>query len=107
MTVMDSPPYYLLYCHSSFSGTSASLGHPNIQYHYADDSPLNILPRNDEHVLVMDLDPCPTVKSLSKTVAVSNLKVEDAPAAAAAAEDGDPRRNDKMYIIEFISPEER
>ncbi|KAG5644725.1 hypothetical protein DXG03_007854 [Asterophora parasitica] len=99
------PPHYILFSHSSTnSGAPSSiLGHPTIQYHYANDSPLAIWPqRPNEHVLVLDYDPNstkpPTVQSMSKEMAVTSLKVEEAPGAA-AAHDNDPK-NDRMYIIE-------
>ncbi|KAJ7293290.1 hypothetical protein C8J57DRAFT_1268647 [Mycena rebaudengoi] len=84
------PPYYVL-CRSTL------LTHPNIQYHYADDNPLALLPHNNEHVLLLDLTDPPTVQSISPDIAVTALKIEEAPGAAA---EGDPTRNDRMYIIE-------
>lgn len=109
------PPWYLLFSHSSVcisnpGALSNTLGHPVIQYHYADDSPLSLLPHTpEEHVLVLDYDPTtaapPTVKSMSKHLAVSGLKVQEAPGAAAAQE-SDPK-NDRMYIIETIANDDR
>ncbi|KAG6901852.1 hypothetical protein C0995_007238 [Termitomyces sp. Mi166 len=105
---MSQPPYYILFSHSSVSAAnsgspSSILGHPTIQYNYANDSPSVLWPQHaNEHVLVLDyphsLDKSPTVQSLSKDLAVTSLKIEDAPGAAATG-DSDPR-NDKMYIIE-------
>lgn len=103
------PPYYILFSHSSIStpGSTSALGHPTIQYHYADDSPLSLLAKNDEHVLVLDFEPArSTVKSLSKHIAIAGVKLEEAPGAA-VAEDGEIKRNDKMHIIETISNEDR
>jgi len=104
----DSPPFYVLLAHSSLSNTSSAglsntLGHPVIQYHYADDSPLSLLPTHpDEHVLVLNYDigtgTKPTVQSISPSLSVMGLKMEEAPGAAVADESG--TRNDTMYIIE-------
>ena len=99
------PPYYILFAHSPLSSStpgalSNTLGHPTIQYHYQDDSPLALLPQHpDEHVLVLDYDPDsttqPTVQSLSKTLVTTGLRIEEAPGAAAA-----DAKNDRMYIVE-------
>jgi len=91
---MQAPPYYIL-----FSAEPAnSLGHPIIQYQYADDSPLALLPQREEHVLLLeyDEDSSVTVTSISTTLIVTGVKAEEAPGAAVA----DNKRNDKMYIIE-------
>ncbi|KAG6842510.1 hypothetical protein C0991_000036 [Blastosporella zonata] len=106
---MSKPPYYILLSHSSIfapnSGApSSTLGHPTIQYHYANDSPLALWPQHaNEHVLVLDYasDKPPAVQSLSKNLAVTSLNVEDAPGAAAASESDS--KNDRMYIIETMS----
>ncbi|OSD03509.1 hypothetical protein PYCCODRAFT_1476907 [Trametes coccinea BRFM310] len=101
------PPYYVLIAHSqSLSNPSAppstTLSHPVIEYHYADDAPNSLLPQHpEEHVLVLDYDPArpgsPIVKSLSPDLAVSAVKVVDAPGAAVA---GEPAlRNNSMYVI--------
>ncbi|KAG7099396.1 hypothetical protein E1B28_001249 [Marasmius oreades] len=100
----NSPPYYILFTQSSSSSLSNTLGHPTIQYHYADDSPLNLLPQSpDEHVLLLDHGPSspaqPAVASTSKSMAITSLKITEAPGAAAAEE----KHNDKMYIIETTS----
>lgn len=102
-------PYYIFVSNSSLlSATQAApsslLLHPSIQYHYQDDSPLELLPRSeDEHVLVLDYDPAglsqPSAKSTSSNIAVTSLKVTDAPGAAASSSDELPSKNDKMYII--------
>ncbi|KAL1952027.1 hypothetical protein VTO73DRAFT_1176 [Trametes versicolor] len=102
------PPRYLLVSHGqSLSNPAApattSLSHPVIEYHYADDAPTSLLPQPGEHVLVLDYDPArpasPTVKSLSPDLAISAVKVTDAPGAAVA---GEPpfRSNNNMYVIE-------
>jgi len=83
---------------------SSLLLHPNVQYHYQDDSPLDLLPRSeDEHILVLDYDPSnlsqPSAKSISSNIAVTALKVTDVPGGAASGSDELPNKNDKMYII--------
>ncbi|KAF9066006.1 hypothetical protein BDP27DRAFT_1331261 [Rhodocollybia butyracea] len=90
---MMDPPYYIL-----FSTQPASLGHPIIQYQYADDSPLALLPQHpDEQVLLLEYNEnaSVTVTSTSRTLAVKGVKSEEAPGAAA-----ENKHNDKMYIIE-------
>jgi len=102
-----NPPFYLLLAHASLSNAPAgalsnTLGHPVIQYHYADDSPLSLLPSQpDEHVLVLNYDPKtaqPTVQSISESLVVTGLKAEEAPGAA--ADDTGATRNNSMFIIE-------
>ncbi|KAG7450333.1 uncharacterized protein BT62DRAFT_927648 [Guyanagaster necrorhizus] len=99
------PPYYILFSNSSLSpAPSTTLGHPAIQYHYADDSLLSLLPQYpQEHVLLLDYDPSssapPAVKSISKNMSVTGLKIEDAPGVAAVDESG-TKRVEKMFIIE-------
>ena len=102
------PPFYILCSSSPISATvpgapSTTLGHPTIQYQYADDSPFVLLPQTqDEQVLVLDWDPntapasAPTVRSISRNVAVTAVRVAEAPGAAAE----DEVRNDRMYILE-------
>jgi len=102
-------PYHIFVSNSSLLSTTQAapyslLLHPNIQYHYQDDSPLELLPRSeDEHVLVLDYDPTdlsqPSAKSISSNIAVTSLKVTDAPGAAASGSDELSSKNDKMYII--------
>ena len=102
-------PCYIFVSNSSLlSATQAApsslLLHPSIQYHYQDDSPLDLLPRSeDEHILVLDYDPTgqsqPSAKSVSNTIAVTFLKVTDAPGAAVSGSDEFTIKNDKMYII--------
>ncbi|KAF8807575.1 hypothetical protein BYT27DRAFT_7223390 [Phlegmacium glaucopus] len=98
-----SPPFYILLAHSSSSNPPNTLGHPSIQYHYTDDSPLSLLPNHsDDHVLVLHYDPkspeTPTVQSVSKDLVVTGLRIEEAPGAAVADETG--TRNSAMFIIE-------
>ncbi|KAG0709047.1 hypothetical protein DFH29DRAFT_890292 [Suillus ampliporus] len=109
MTASTEPPYYLLVSHSSLqhsSGlTSNSLAHANVEYRYADDSPLMLLSRHpDEHVLVLNHDPAkgdiPTVQSTSNHMAVTGVKVSVAPGAST---NEDYSRNDNMYVLEVVS----
>lgn len=114
MTLTTEPPFYILVSHSSLlnnsttpSTSSTTLGHPSIQYHYADDSPLSLVPQTaDEHVLVLDYNPTnmssnvPTIKSISRSLAVTGVKVSEAPGATAAHDELKIKRNDKMYILE-------
>ncbi|KAF8167927.1 hypothetical protein B0H34DRAFT_683674 [Crassisporium funariophilum] len=108
MAAQPSPPFYVLLAHSSLSSSPAgalsnTLGHPTIQYHYTDDSPLSLLPNHpDEHVLILHHDPSSTatstVQSISENLVVTGLRVEEAPGAALV--DEGETRNDKMFIIE-------
>ncbi|OBZ79214.1 hypothetical protein A0H81_00717 [Grifola frondosa] len=115
MTSTAEPPYFILIAHNQSTNISAtpastSLSHPTIQYHYADDDPRALLPQfPGEHVLVLDYDsaksPSPTLKSLSADLAVTGLKVCDAPGAGVVEEEC--ARNDKMYVLETTTlPEE-
>ena len=102
-------PYYIFVSNSSLLSTtqaapSSLLLHPSIQYHYEDDSPLELLSRSeDEQILVLDFDPTglsqPSAKSISNNIAVTSLKVADAPGAAAPGSDQLSSKNEKMYII--------
>ncbi|KAF7975784.1 hypothetical protein HWV62_8603 [Athelia sp. TMB] len=113
-TTSDLPPYYILVSQSALAGggggSPVALGHPSIQYHYADDSPLALLPQSaDEHVLVLDHyanDRVPVMKSISRDLAVTGIKVSEAPGAKAAHEELKIQRNDKMYILETCSTTE-
>jgi len=103
---MSNPPFYVLVAHSNApdGALSNTLGHPVIQYHYADDSPLSLLPSHpDEHVLVLNYDHNiqPTVQSLSKNLSVMGLRLEEAPGAAAS--DESRSTNSTMFIIETTS----
>jgi len=111
------PPFYILCSRSTTTTTvgasnTAALVHPTIQYHYKDDPPLALVPQPTEQVLVLDYDPetsaPPTVQSLSPSISVTGVRVEEAPgAAAAAADEGDVARNDRMFIIETTSAQDR
>ncbi|KZP12032.1 hypothetical protein FIBSPDRAFT_799455 [Athelia psychrophila] len=113
-TTTDSPPYYILVSQSALAGGNGSppitLGHPSIQYHYADDSPLALLPQSaDEHVLILDhcaSDRVPTMKSISRDLAVTGIRVSEAPGAKAAHDELKIKQNDKMYILETCSTTE-
>src|SRR5262245_34815272 len=109
-----APPYYILVSQSPLpphipGAPSAALSHPIIQYYYADDSPLSLLPQSvDDHVVILDYHPAaptPTAKSISRNLAVTGLKVAEAPGAAAA--DDDLKKNDRMYILETTTCEHR
>ncbi|KAH9944450.1 uncharacterized protein BXZ73DRAFT_73963 [Epithele typhae] len=104
------PAYYVLVAQTNalnpVTAASTTLGHPAIEYHYADDSPAALLPQfPGEHVLVLDYDSArpgpPAVKSLSQDLIVSSLKVSDAPGAAVA---GEPAlRNNNIYVVEIAT----
>lgn len=103
----SNPPFYVLLAQSPLSNVSAgalsnTLAHPIIQYHYADDSPLSILPTQpNESVLVLNYDSesaPPTVQSISNNLVVNGLRVEEAPGAV--ADDSKTQRNISMFIIE-------
>ncbi|KAF9056349.1 hypothetical protein BJ165DRAFT_1432746 [Panaeolus papilionaceus] len=114
MATNSPPPFYILLAQTSASapGTGPSpntLQHPVIQYHYSDDSPLSLLPVESqpaEHVVILDYvagsnsTKASTVRSISKDLVVTGLKVEEAPGAA-AGDDGHSR-NDRMFIIETV-----
>ena len=100
---MSEPPYYILVAHTVTQ--SNALVHADIEYRYADDSPLSLLPRfPDEHVLVFNYDPAnpakPTVSSTSSQLALSGVKVVPAPGARV---DEDAGKNDNMYILQVTS----
>lgn len=111
MNPASEPPYYILVSQSALASNpqgpqSTSLAHPTIQYHYADDPPLSLLPQSpSEHLIILGHDPAqatPTGKSISKDLIVSSVKVSEAPAAA-ASDDEQGKRNDRMYILELTS----
>ncbi|KAI0321702.1 hypothetical protein OF83DRAFT_1098242 [Amylostereum chailletii] len=100
------PPYYILVSHSSpqstAPGNTKALTHPAIQYHYADDPPLAVLPHSrDEEVLVLDYDPSglasPHAQTLSGNSVVTGVKVT-APGAAAAGNDF--AWSEKMFVLQ-------
>ena len=102
-TATEHPPYYILVSHNNaLATTSATLSHPVIEYHYADDSPHSLLPQHPgERVLVIDYDPNrnapPTAKSLSADLSVTNVRVAVAAGAGGADEEH------KMYILETVT----
>ncbi|KAJ3552001.1 hypothetical protein NM688_g4388 [Phlebia brevispora] len=108
------PPYYILVSHPPIladqsAPTTASyttFSHPTVEYHYADDLPHALLPQSSgEHVLVLDYDPngesVPVAQSLSTELAVTGVKVTEAPGAVTVEEDG--LRNNKIYVLETTS----
>lgn len=111
MPLQPLPPYYILVSHSSVDNAapgapSSNFSHPVIQYQYQDDSALPLLPQHpDEHVLVLDYDPsaqkAPAVRSISRSLVVTGLKVDEAPGAAAT--DG---KNGHMFVIETTSDDQ-
>ncbi|KAI6014309.1 hypothetical protein EDC04DRAFT_2755521 [Pisolithus marmoratus] len=104
-TSSSAPPYYVLASHNTLqSSTSAQapsiLGHVDIQYRHADDSPLSLLPNHpDEHVFVLFHDPAspaaPTIKSTSSQFALSAVKVSQALGASM-----DEDKNPNMYVLQ-------
>lgn len=107
-------PYFIMLSQSTMplageNPSTASLVHPIIQYQFANDNPHDILPRHDgESVIILDYEPdkaAPLVESASKNIAVTGIKVTDAPPSGALT-DGETRRNDNMFIIETISEED-
>ncbi|KAH6917213.1 hypothetical protein BKA70DRAFT_1251622 [Coprinopsis sp. MPI-PUGE-AT-0042] len=101
------PPYYVFVALNNTSTSqptsSTTLRHPRIQYHYADDSPLSLLPEHpDEHVLLLDAGiSTATVHSISPELITTGLKIEDAPAASTV----DATDGSRMYIIEAARDE--
>jgi hypothetical protein len=110
----SSPPHYVLLAHSHLSSSpshasvsnTAALTHPTIQYQFRDDPPLSFPNSQSAHVLVMDYDPrspeLARVQSLSPQLAITSLKVSDAPGAGSMAEDEEPK-NTKMYVLETVA----
>ncbi|KAF8508120.1 hypothetical protein JB92DRAFT_2955041 [Gautieria morchelliformis] len=108
----SSPPHYVLLAHSHLSSSPShasvsntpTLTHPIIRYQFRDDPPLS--PLNNAHVLVMDYDPASPelarVQSLSPQLAITALKVSDAPGVGSMAEDEEPK-NTKMYVLETVA----
>jgi hypothetical protein len=114
-TTTPLPPRYILISQSNLpsstsstneTATSSTLIFPTIQYHYADDPPLALLPSSKDSppYLVMDWDPNAAardlvVRSLSDTVSVVGLKAVPAPGMSDAVE-RDINRN--MYVVETV-----
>ena len=110
----STSPFYILVSQTSQNVSSVpalptTFCHPTIEYHYADDSPHSLLPRTPgELVLVLDYDPADpsgfSAKSLTTELAVTGLKVTEAPGAG-VVDDG--VKNNNMYVLETtILPEE-
>ncbi|KAI0274693.1 hypothetical protein BC834DRAFT_849219 [Gloeopeniophorella convolvens] len=110
-------PYYVLVSSLSktqpaaTSGpTAAVLSHPVVQYHYANDSPLSLLPTSsDEQVLVLDYDPLnpsfTRAQSISGSSAITGIKVTDAPGAGSS--DADAQWSSKMFVLETTTFDSR
>jgi hypothetical protein len=110
-------PHYVLVSSSSRAQPSTATGsvtpvlsHPVLQYHYANDSPLSLLPRfPDEQVLVLDYDPLnpsyTRAQSISGSSAVTGIKVTDAPGAGSA--EGDVGWSKSMFVLETTTFESR
>ena len=110
-------PYYVLVSPSSQTQSPAATGsttpvlnHPVLQYHYANDSPLSLLPRSpNEHVLVVDYDPltpqCTRAQSISGSSAVTGIKVTEAPGAASA--EGSAGWCNNMFVLETTTFDSR
>ena len=116
MNHITDPPHYILVSNSPVSTgplsvpSSTTFILPVIEYHYADDSPRGLLPQYPgEHVLVIDYNPneqgIPVTHSLSADLAVTGLKVTEAPGAGVA--ENEAPKNTNMYVLETIAmPEE-
>lgn len=102
------PPLYLLTqpLANSSAQSSANFAHPIVEYQFADDPPSNLLPKSDAETIIIvdyeDYDAVPIARSLNCDLAVAGVKVTPAPGVG-AVRDGEPRHNDKMYIIETLS----
>jgi hypothetical protein len=113
----DKVPYYVLVSPSSQTQSSAATGsttpvlnHPVLQYHYANDSPLSLLPRSpNEHVFVVDYDPltpqCARAQSISGSSAVTGIKVTEAPGAGSA--EGSAGWCNSMFVLETTTFDSR
>lgn len=104
-TTMYEPPVYVL-LQPNHSSAPASFAHPVIEYHFTDDPATILLPSSEhESVLVVDYtsrDVAPAVQSLHPGIAISGLKIVDAPGVSAPPPDAKVP-NDKIYIIETVS----
>lgn len=112
-------PHYVLVSSSSRAqstvvGAAAAavpiLSHPILQYHYANDRPLSLLPESaGEQVLVLDYDPLkPTstrVQSISGNAAITGIRVTDAPGAGSGEEDASV--SSKMFVLETTTFDSR
>jgi hypothetical protein len=110
-------PHYILISSSSRAqpiGTTAAavpiLSHPILQYHYANDRPLSLLPESgSEQVLLLDYDPLSPastrMQSISGNAAITGIRVTDAPGAVSAEEDA--CWSSKMFVLETTTFESR
>jgi hypothetical protein len=117
MDQQDKVPYYVLVSPSSQTQSPAATGsttpvlnHPVLQYHYANDSPLSLLPRSpNEQVLVVDYDPltpqCTRAQSISGSSAVTGIKVTEAPGAGPA--EGSAGWCNSIFVLETTTFESR
>ncbi len=105
------PPHYILVSQGCLPATTGGAGQsaltapvltfPIIHYHYADDPPLSLMPSKDRENIILDYDPSsdqsPIVRSVSEGLAVTGVKVTDAPGIIK----GD--KNPNMFVIEAVS----
>jgi len=110
-------PYYVLVSPSPQAQSSATTGsatpvlnHPVLQYHYANDSPLSLLPGSpNEQVLVLDYDPLTPqftrAQSISGNAAVTGIKVTEAPGAGSA--EGPTGWCNNMFVLETTTFDSR
>jgi len=117
MNQQDKVPYYVLVSPSpqtqspaATGSTTPVLNHPVLQYHYANDSPLSLVPRSpNEHVLVVDYDPlapqCTRAQSISGSSAVTGIKVTEAPGARSA--EGSAGWSNSMFVLETTTFDSR
>ncbi|KAF8271340.1 hypothetical protein EI94DRAFT_1720386 [Lactarius quietus] len=104
------PHYVLVSSSSRAQPTTAAaaaavpiLSHPILQYHYANDRPLSLLPKSGgEQVLLLDYDPVnpasTRVQNISGNAAITGIRVTDAPGAGSAEEDA--CWSGKMFVLE-------
>ena len=117
MEQQQKVPHYVLVSSSSgvlptpaTGSVAPTLSHPVLQYHYANDSPLSLLPRfPDEQVLVLDYDPLnpsyTRAQSISGSSAVTGIKVTDAPGAGSA--EADVGWSKSMFVLETTTFDSR
>ena len=115
-------PHYVLISTSSGAQPTAAtaattaaaavpiLSHPILQYHYANDRPLSLLPESGgEQVLLLDYDPqspaSTRLQSISGNAAITGIRVTDAPGAGTAEEDA--CWSSKMFVLETTTFESR
>ena len=110
-------PHYVLISSSSRAQPTAAtaaavpiLSHPILQYHYANDRPLSLLPEStDEQVLLLEYDPLSPastrVQSISGNAAITGIRVTDAPGAGSAEEDA--CWSGKMFVLETTTFDSR